>query len=206
MNTMIGEILCQTMKFISGANARWVDCPCEDKQRVYFANHSSHLDAFVLWAAIPPDMRRKTRVIGAKDYWEKTAVRRFISHRVYNPVLIERNQNCTHDDPCHPINQILKALEENYSIVIFPEGTRNDGEGVKPFKSGLYHIAKKRPDIELVPVYLENLNRILPKGEILFVPIIGSVTFGRPMRINPKENKEEFLKRSQEAILRLEGI
>ena len=197
-------MLCSIVKFISGAHARWVDCPCEDKQRIYFANHSSHLDAFVLWAVLPSEIRQKTKVVGAKDYWEKTGLRRFISLKVYNPLLIDRNQNVTPEDPRHPINQILKVLEDAYSIIIFPEGTRNAEEGVKPFKSGIYYLALKKPDIELIPVYLENLNRILPKGEILFVPIIGSVVFGSPIKIYPGESKEGFLKRAEEAILSLE--
>jgi 1-acyl-sn-glycerol-3-phosphate acyltransferase len=203
---MIGDILCGIIKFISGANVRWIDCPCENKQRIYFANHSSHLDAFVLWAALPLEMRRHTRVIAAKDYWEKTWLRRLISHKIYNPLLIERSELPSHESPNHPINQIVSVLDQNYSIVLFPEGTRNEEGGIKPFKSGLYHICQKRPHIELVPVYLENLNRILPKGEILFVPIIGSVTFGKPIKLFPGETKEQFLERARKGIIELERI
>jgi len=203
---MIGDILCEIVKFISGVNARWLCEPCGKTQRIYFANHSSHLDAFVLWAALPPKMRHQTRVLAAKDYWEKTYLRRLVSHKIYNPLLIERDCHISHDNPSHPINQMARVLDENQSIVIFPEGTRNEEGKIQPFKSGLYYISKKKPQVELIPVYLENLSRILPKGEILLVPLIGSVTFGKPMHFDPNESKEEFLERARKAIEDLEGV
>jgi len=201
---MIGDPIGQIIKWVSGANARWLEF--EDKQTIYFANHSSHLDAFVVWSVLPPRMRLQTRVIGAKDYWEKTWLRRLISQKIYHPVLIERNKGAACEGAHQSIDEIIKALDEKNSIVIFPEGTRNVEEGTKPFKSGLYHIAKQRPEVALVPVYLENLNRILPKGEIFFVPLIGSVTFGPRMKIEAGEDKKNFLNRAQEALLKLEAI
>jgi len=201
---MIGDLIGQIIKLISGANARWLEF--EDRQTIYFANHRSHLDAFVVWSVLPPRMRKQTRVVGAKDYWEKTALRRLISQKIYHPVLIERNKAAACDDAHHPVHQIIRALDEKSSIIIFPEGTRNAEEGTKPFKSGLYHIAQQRPNVELVPVYLENLNRILPKGEIFFVPLIGAVTFGPRMRIQEGEEKKEFLNRAQQALIKLEAI
>lgn len=197
---MIGDVLCQVIKFVSGINVRWLcDC-CSQRQRIYFANHSSHLDAFVLWAALPLKVRLQTRVVAAKDYWEKTNLRRFISHKIYNPLLIERHSHFSCDDPQHPINQMMYALNSHYSLIIFPEGTRSEDGRIQPFKSGLYHICEKNPSIELIPVYLENLNRILPKGEILFIPLIGSITFGKSLYFKTSEDKETFLERARRSI------
>lgn len=203
---MIADMLSQMMKFISGAHVQWLEEPCLSEPRIYFANHSSHLDAFVLWAALPTEIRQRTRVVAAKEYWEKTPLRRLICQKIYNPLLINRSSEVSCDSPAHPINQIIRVLDGHDSIVIFPEGTRNEEEGIKPFKSGLYHICQKKPGIKLVPVYLENFNRILPKGEILFVPLIGSVTFGKSFLSNSQESKDQFLERARQALQQLEAV
>lgn len=200
---MIRDMISGIIKFISIGNVRWIEFPAETKPRIYFSNHSSHLDAFVLWAALPRQIRTQTRVVAAKEYWEKTGLRRLVSHKIFNPVLVDRNHISCHDIENHPINKIVDVLDKDNSIVIFPEGTRSEKDGIQPFKSGLYHLCKKRPNIELIPVYLENLNRILPKGEVLFVPVIGSVTFGKPVMFDRKESKTEFLERTREAIIEL---
>ena len=62
---------------------------------------------------------------------------------------------------------------------------------------------RMRPDIELVPAWLENLNRILPKGEIVPVPLLGSVTFGAPISLDGDEPKGHFLQRARHALVAL---
>jgi 1-acyl-sn-glycerol-3-phosphate acyltransferase len=74
---------------------------------------------------------------------------------------------------------------------------------VGEFKSGLYYLAKKRPDLELIPVYIDNMNRILPRGEFLPVPLLSSITFGPPMWLEAGETKNEFLERARKAVLKL---
>jgi 1-acyl-sn-glycerol-3-phosphate acyltransferase len=86
-------------------------------------------------------------------------------------------------------------------LIIFPEGTRGNGDGVGPFKSGLYHLCRVRPDIELVPVFLQDMHRILPKGATVPVPVIGSITFGQPIRWKPGEDKNAFLERARRALV-----
>ena len=177
------------------------------KQRIYFANHTSHLDFVVLWSALPSGLRARTRPIAAKDYWS-TGVKAFLAQRVFRAVLVERKRTAHHEtgeEKSHGnafavIDQMAEALGETDSLIIFPEGTRGSGETVAPFRSGLFHLAKKRPDVELVPVYLENLNRILPKGEFLPVPLISLLTFGTPMRLEDGELKNTFLERAHEAV------
>ena len=85
-------------------------------------------------------------------------------------------------------------------MILFPEGTRGTGQPVASFRSGLYHLARARPDVELIPVALENLNRILPKGEAIPVPMISRVTFGPELRLEPGEDKETFLERARRAV------
>ncbi len=184
-------------KLISGANARWVGCEPNVRQRVYFANHTSNLDALVIWSALPPDVRALTQPVAARDYWIKSKLRLYIANKIFNAVLIERKKPTAHDNP---LKDMLNALGDRHSLIIFPEGGRQTGTELAPFKGGLFHLAKDRPDVEFVPVLLENLNRVLPKGEFLPVPLMGSLSFGVPIKLEAGEDKTAFLERAQNAV------
>lgn len=184
-------------RFISGANVRWLGSVPDTRQRIYFANHTSNLDALVIWASLPPDIRALTRPVAARDYWTRGWPRRHLAGSVFNAVLIERKKVTAHDNP---LKDMLAALGERHSLIIFPEGGRQMGPEMAPFKGGLFHLAKDRSDVELVPVLVENLNRILPKGEFLPVPLLGSITFGAPIKLEPNEEKSAFLLRAQAAV------
>lgn len=186
-------------RLISGATGRWLGCAPETRQRIYFANHTSNLDALVLWAVLPQEVRARTRPVAARDYWS-TGIRRYIADKIFHAILIERKKPTARDNP---IQQILDAMGSERSIIIFPEGGRFSGPAPMPFKSGLYHLAQKRPDVELIPVLMDNLNRILPKGEVLPVPLIGHVTFGAPIKLLPDETKPAFLERARTEVMRL---
>jgi 1-acyl-sn-glycerol-3-phosphate acyltransferase len=194
------------IRLVTGAQARWDGVepfPAEGPapRRIYFANHASNLDAPVIWASLPDALRHRTRPVAARDYWEGGAVRRFLARR-FRAVLIERKKVTARSNP---LEAMEAALEEGDSLIIFPEGTRADDEdgGINEFKPGLWHLARKHPDVELVPVYLENLNRILPKGDFLLVPLLAAVTFGKPVRPEEGEEKAAFLERAKHCVAEL---
>jgi 1-acyl-sn-glycerol-3-phosphate acyltransferase len=195
-------------RLVSGATGRWVGCRPEPRQRIYFANHTSHLDFVVLWATLPPTLRRLTRPVAAEDYWG-AGLRHYVITRVFDGVLVPRGsgraaeRSAQVDAARRTVERVAAALGREHSLIIFPEGTRGPGPEVAPFKSGLYHLCALRPDVELVPVYLENLNRILPKGELLPVPFLSSVTFGVPIRVGAEESKAAFLERARAAVTAL---
>ena len=197
---MTAVLIAVLARLISGANVRWIGCHPDPRQRIYFANHTSNLDGVLLWSALPAELRKLTRPVAAHDYWTAGPVRHFIASRAFNAVLIERKKVTASNNP---IEQMLQAIGQTYSLIIFPEGGRNPGPDVGPFKSGLYHLGKKRPDIELVPVYIDNANRILPKGEVLPVPLLSCITFGAPTRVLEGESKADFLVRAREAVVNL---
>jgi 1-acyl-sn-glycerol-3-phosphate acyltransferase len=186
-------------KLITGANAQWVNCPKDrDGLRIYFANHGSHLDFATLWAALPAFAREKTRPVAARDYWGKNAFTRTIAVGMFNSLLICRDGITRKDNP---IEQMAAAMrDEGYSLIIFPEGTRSLDGQLAEFKAGLYHLAHKVPEAEVVPVYLENLNRILPKGHLLPIPLLSRVVFGEPMHLQDGERKTDFLLRCRGAL------
>jgi len=204
----LGWILAAVARGFSGVQVRWQGCGPSECQRVYFANHTSHMDFVVLWSALPAAVRAKTHPVAAKDYWEK-GFRAYLAQRVFRAVLVERRaaKNDGHERPRMTgfavIDQLAHALGKSDSLIFFPEGTRGSGEAVADFKSGLYHLAKRRPDVEFVPAYLENLNRILPKGEVLPVPLLSLLTFGAPIQIEGDEGKVHFLERARAAVCAL---
>lgn len=195
--------LAALARFFSGASVRWVNNHPDPRQRVYFANHTSHLDAIVLWSALPGEVRRLTIPVAAKDYWERGRVRRYLAGRVFHALLIDRKEVKIHQNP---VDLMIRTIGDVNSLIVFPEGSRNTGREMTEFKSGLYYLAKKRPDLELVPAYLNNMNRILPRGEFLPVPLLSSITFGPSFRIEPKEPKVAFLNRAREAVRQLRDL
>ena len=190
-------------KMLAGSSVRWVGCEPSTRQRLYFANHTSHLDALVLWTALPPAARLLARPVAARDYWQAGQLRQHLAIDVFNAVLIDRHPAA--DAPRHPLEPLFTALDDprQHSLIIFPEGTRGSNLEPAPFKSGLYHLAKQRPTVELVPVLIDNMNRILPKGELLPVPLLGGVSFGPPMQLQPGEGKAAFLTRARDAVIAL---
>lgn len=191
-------------KFISGASVRWHENqPDESGQRIYIANHTSHLDGLVIWAALPPSVRAKTRLVAAKDYWTGGPIRRYLSGPVMNAIPVDRENVSKRNNPLY---HMLDEMGDRYSIIIFPEGGRSTTGKVGEFKSGVFYLVKKRPELELVPVYLENMNRILPKGVILPAFLLSRVVFGAPLWYERNESKDEFLVRAREKVLQLKDV
>jgi 1-acyl-sn-glycerol-3-phosphate acyltransferase len=186
-------------RLISGVQVTWRDGLPPPRQSVFFANHTSHLDFVVLWSSLPSNWRARTRPVAAADYWDQ-GLRRRLAVDVFNAVLVHRHRTDARDARARDtIDGIAREMGESYSLIIFPEGTRGTGDEVGPFKSGLYHLCLLKPEIQLVPAFIENLNRILPKGEFLPVPFISRVTFGSPTFLEPAEPKEHFLQRLRDA-------
>jgi 1-acyl-sn-glycerol-3-phosphate acyltransferase len=198
----MGMFLLGLVRALTGAQARWYGCPPKAEQRIYFANHQSHADLVLIWAALPTELRSITRPIAAKDYWTASNFKRWITTSVFNAVYVERERKGDED----PLQPLIDALDSGDSLIIFPEGTRGHGDEPQPFKSGLYNLAKRFPHVVLVPAWIHNVQRVIPKGEVIPVPVLCSVTFGEPVKLGADEDRADFLTRSRDAVLALRDV
>lgn len=210
---LLGWVLLGLVRLLTGAQARWWGCPPKAEQRIYFANHQSHLDLVMIWAALPEELRSITRPIAARDYWANTPMKRWITTEVFNAIYVERGgtpapaeEGGPPPDPMAPLQPLVEALTSGDSIIIFPEGTRGHTGEPQKFKSGLFTLAQMFPDVVLVPAWIDNVQRVMPKGEIVPVPILCSVTFGAPILLAQDEERRAFLDRARAAVIALRDV
>ena len=196
---LMGLLLLTIARLVTGAQGHWKGSVPQALQRIYFANHQSHLDWVLIWAALPSELRSRTRPIAAKDYWTGSRFKHWLTREVFNAVYVNRQRTDDQD----PLEPLIDALEHGDSLVIFPEGTRGHQALPAPFKSGLFHLAEKFPDAQLIPAWIDNVQRVMPKGEVVPVPVLCTVTFGAPLKLEPGEDKRAFLERAREAVIAL---
>jgi len=198
---LVAMLVAGLARVLTGVLPIWRGCLPEPRQRVYIANHTSHGDFVLIWTVLPHALRLQTRPVAALDYWGGDGIRGFIGREVFNAVLVDRKAAATGQDA---LAGVLVAVNSGASLIYFPEGTRNTTNNVLlPFKSGLFRLALARPDIEIVPVWIDNMARVMPKGEFLPVPLLCSVTFGVPLLLQAGEDKAAFIDRARSALLAL---
>ena len=195
----MGLLIAFIARLVTGAQGHWKGCAPKAEQRIYFANHQSHLDWVLIWAALPSELRAQTRPIAARDYWTASAFKHWLTREVFNAVYVSRQRTDDQD----PLEPLVEALQHGDSLVIFPEGTRSNKGEPQAFKSGLYHLAAQFPQVQLIPAWIDNVQRVMPKGEVVPVPILCTVTFGAPLQLAPDEDKRAFLARARDAVLAL---
>jgi 1-acyl-sn-glycerol-3-phosphate acyltransferase len=197
-----GFLLAFVARLITGAQGHWKGCPPKAEQRIYFANHQSHFDWVLIWAALPRELRASTRPIAARDYWTATPLKHWITREVFHAVYVSR----TRTDEQDPLEPLADALTHGDSLAIFPEGTRSNKGEPEAFKSGLYHLAQQFPHVQLIPAWINNVQRVMPKGEVVPVPILCTVTFGAPLQRIDGEDKGAFLERARDAVIALRPL
>ena len=222
----MGMLLAFVARLITGTQGHWRGCPPKAEQRIYFANHQSHLDWVLIWAALPHELRAVTRPIAARDYWTKTPFKQWLTSRVFNAVYVARTRTKGVDTPGtkgvdtpgtkgvdtpgtadeDPLEPLVEALQAGDSLVIFPEGTRSSKGLPQPFKSGLYQLALQFPQVQLIPAWIDNVQRVMPKGELVPVPILCTVTFGAPLTLGNGEDRRAFLERARDAVVALQPV
>jgi 1-acyl-sn-glycerol-3-phosphate acyltransferase len=186
---------------ITKKSVRFLERIDEAGQRIYFANHSSHLDFILIWSSLPRHVRERTRPVAGRDYWERSRFRRYYVQRVFDAVLIDRALLAERNGGAREaVEQMVEGLGSEYSLILFPEGTRGSGESIGQFRSGLYYLSRERPDVDLVPVRISGAHKVLPKGRHLPRPQESDLIFGTPMRLEDGETKAAFSARARAAL------
>ncbi|MEY4562107.1 MAG: hypothetical protein RLZZ618_1384 [Pseudomonadota bacterium] len=198
----VGLFLSTLARLITGAQGHWYGCPPKAEQRIYFANHQSHFDWVLIWASLPRELRAQTRPIAARDYWTNGRFKHWLTREVFNAVYVSRVRTDDED----PLEPLAEALRNGDSLVIFPEGTRGNKGDPQAFKAGLFHLAEQFPNVQLIPTWIDNVQRVMPKGEVVPVPILCSVTFGAPIQVEAGEDKRVFLGRARDAVIALQTV
>jgi len=199
---LVGYFLLGLIRMLTGSQARWWGCPPKALQRIYFANHQSHADLVMIWAALPKELRHNTRPVAARDYWTRTPFRHWLTSAVFNVIYVSRSRQAAED----PLEPLVDAMAAGDSLILFPEGTRGFADEPQAFKAGLYNMATRFPDVELVPAWINNVQRVMPKGEVVPVPVLCSVTFGAPMQVLPGEDCASFSQRARAAVIALRDV
>lgn len=197
---IVGLAISLLVRFLTAVRPDWRGIEPVPRQRVYYANHVSNADMPMIWSVLPPNMRRTVRPVAAADYWLKNKLRAFVGPEVFNCVLVDRRPEAR-EAGANPMQAILDALDEGSSLIIFPEGNRNMTEDpLLPFKAGLYNMGTARPNVDLVPTWIANVTDIMPKGEVIPLPLICTVTFGAPVHVREGEDKDTFLHRAAASL------
>ncbi|CAA6799681.1 MAG: 1-acyl-sn-glycerol-3-phosphate acyltransferase (EC [uncultured Sulfurovum sp.] len=155
---------------------------------ILVANHNSHLDTMIIMSLFSLKTLEKVRPIGAEDYFCNKPYKKWLSKNLIDLIALKRRPSKADG---HPFGEIYKALDNGEIVFLFPEGSRGDPEVMKPFKTGIAHIAKDYPDVPVVPLSIYGAGKALPRGEALFVPFIIEVNVEEAIFYNG-ESKEEY--------------
>ena len=203
-------MLVLVTRTITRKSVRFLERVDDARQRIYYANHTSHLDFILIWSSLPRHVREQTRPVARRDYWERSRFRRYYVRKVFNAVLIDRGLVDTDTvggafdrRGREAVEQMLEGLGDEYSLILFPEGTRGSGESIGQFRSGLFYLCRERPDVDLVPVRIHGAHKVLPKGRFVPRPQESDLTFGPAMRLEDGETRTAFIERARAALGRL---
>lgn len=169
------------------------------KQFILIANHNSHMDTMAIMSAIPSRYIHKVHPIAARDFFGGSLFKKILMRYLVNATLIQRDRDDPENDP---IDSMDKMLKKSRSLILFPEGSRGVPGVMTKFKKGLGYLIQRNPEIKVIPVYLDNVYKILPRGKNLILPYNCSIKFGDPIQFKSME-MEDILLSSEKAMQNL---
>jgi 1-acyl-sn-glycerol-3-phosphate acyltransferase len=142
------------------------------------ANHASHVDTLLLLTMYPSRALDRVRPAAAADYFLRDPLMAWFSKSIIGIVPVARDKVAAGVDVLAPARAALAAGD---IVIIFPEGTRGDGEQMARLKSGVARLAADFPQAPVTPVWLQGAGRVLPKGQALPVPMNCTMLVGEPL-------------------------
>lgn len=165
---------------------------------IMVANHSSHLDTLSLLSMFPLRDLPKIQPVAAEDYFNRNRFISFLTHQLFNILTIPRS-GITKDN--NPVKIMKMAIMEGKSLIIFPEGTRSQTGEIGRFRPGIAHLIKEASNLEVLPVFLANMGRSLPKGEYLPIPFFCEIVIGEALTL--QGDKSELVHKLEDAVREL---
>lgn len=143
------------------------------------ANHQSHADTAVVFAALPPAVRERFVAAAAQDYFFNGGPSQYASRVLFNAIPIARDRRGGMD----PLRHLSRALREGYALLVYPEGTRSKDGTLGPFRAGVGKLVAEYPGTPVIPTWIGGTTRVMPKGKLIPRPVRVTVRFGAPMQI-----------------------
>ncbi|MEA4862251.1 MAG: lysophospholipid acyltransferase family protein [Victivallaceae bacterium] len=195
---MIETLLIAFARLCCGMLVSYENDDFQHSSVVYFANHTSHIDLLAILSVFPRRKRQQIRPVAALDYWCANPLRHYVACKVLHAILLDRQHAMK---TRVSFKEMINSLESGKSLLIFPEGSRNNENEPSAFKGGIFHLATLRPETEFIPVALSGFYHTLPKGEFLPAPNVGAIRFGTALRIKEGEDRGKFLARCRQALI-----
>jgi 1-acyl-sn-glycerol-3-phosphate acyltransferase len=189
-------------RYLSTLEVRGCENITGPRPYIFVANHSSHSDTILLLSAIPTKERRRTVVAAAMDsffmdYWQ--AIKTVL---YFNAIPVDRLK----------VNRrsaqlALELVEDDWNLVIYPEGGRTPDGHLQEFKGGAAYLAE-RSKATVIPTYIDGSGYLKAK-KYAKAPIYVDanekrhhviVTFGPAMRCEEGENMRRFGERIERAV------
>lgn len=181
-----GWVIRWFLKVFVGVKFDKADFLADESQFIIVANHNSHLDTMTIMASLPRKIIHKVRPVAAADHFGKTKRKEKWSNFFINTLLIQRKRD--HENPQNdPIHKMIQALDDGYSLILFPEGTRGEPEVQQPLKPGIALVLSQRPHVKYVPSFMKGMGKAMPKDDSLIVPFSSALVYGKPTNIASTE-------------------
>jgi 1-acyl-sn-glycerol-3-phosphate acyltransferase len=169
------------------------------------SNHNSHADTAVIFSTFPAAMRSRVVVAAARDYFFTGDWRQVVSRTLFNAIPVDRETVRGED----PLRHVVRALDEGYGVVIYPEGTRSRDGSIGPFRRGIGRLIASFPNLPVIPLRLFGADRALPKGAAIPRPYTIQVHFGPPLyfqaNLNNRAGWQTIADTMRQAVIRLEA-
>ena len=182
LQVTFGFLLRPFLRWFVGVKFCDTDFLSSEKQFIIVANHNSHLDTMTIMASLPRNIIHKVKPVAAADHFGKTKRKEKLSNFFINTLLIQRKRDKENPEN-DPIHKMIKALDDGFSLIIFPEGTRGEPEVQQPLKPGVALVLSQRPHIKYIPAYMKGMGKAMPKDDGLIVPHNSSLVFGDPTTV-----------------------
>ena len=201
LNIIYSFLLRGFLKIFVGVKFSKADFLLEEEQFIIVANHNSHLDTMTILASLPSKIIHKVKPVAAADHFGRTKLKEKLTNFFVNTLLIQRKRDKENPDN-DPINKMIDALDNGYSLLIFPEGTRGEPEISQPLKPGIAIVLANRPKVKYVPAYMKGMGKAMPKNDNLILPYNSVLIYGKPSNIDNIET-EQILSQIQKDFIDL---